>query len=284
MILPKGASYKFIWTEEGRALLSTKTSSLDSLLEQFASNSFSGYMRLTVENKDTLEDGHLLISYGKAVAAEFLGKKKLLSEAGLKGIREAWKLEGIIDLYEFNDVQLKVSVSIEENKEALLMPLKKILGELEKAKLKAKKKPKTVDPPPAKPSKDSESPEGEEIKEAVGDRSAILEKFGLKDPSAEFADTILKGHSLPSNRELNKVAHALKLEIIKALNKKKRFKELDLYVTPTKTSESVEFALDFYVKPIKKDTEERINSAIEITMKDRLDFPFKTSVKIMPPN
>jgi hypothetical protein len=282
MILPKGASYKFIWTTDGRALLSTKTTSLDSLMEQFASNEFSGYMRITVENKDRVEDGYLLLSYGKAIGAEFLGKKTLLSEAGLKGIREAWKLEGIIDLYEFNDVQLKLS--IEENVDALFLPLEKILGELEKAKLKAKKKPKIEDPTPVKISEDSDSATAQETTQTDGDRTAILEKFGLKDPSNEFAESILKGLSLPSDRELSNVARKLKLGIVKELNKKKRFKDLDLYITPLKTSDVVEFTLDFYVKPIQKDTEEKVKSAIGKTMKESLDFPYKTSVKIMPPN
>ncbi len=305
MILPKGASYKFIWTTDGRALLSTKTTSLDSLLKHLASNGFSGYLRITVEREDRLENGYLLMSYGKAVGAEFLGKKKLLSEAGLNGIRSAWKLEGILDLFEFNEVQL--NLSIEENEEALFLPLKKVLKEMEKTKLKAGKTPEKIETPkPAEISKKT----GEDIKETLilqgpeeghievanslekdsmetlKDRMAILEKFGLKDPGEEFGDSIVKGLRLPSERELNQVARELKLGIIKELKKKLPFKvkELDLYVTPTKTSDAVEFALDVYLKPIKKGTEEKVESVIEKTMKERLDFPYKTLVKIMPSN
>jgi hypothetical protein len=314
MILPKGASYKFIWTTDGKALLSTKTTSLDSLLKHLASNGFSGYLRITVEREDMLENGYLLMSYGKAVGAEFLGKKKLLSEAGLKGIRSAWKLEGILDLFEFNEVQTQLS--IEENEEALFLPLKKVLKEMEKAKLKTEKTPEKIEIPKQteiskttvedkkvtqgpKPSQETfnlqASMEGnlkvanslkDDSEEILKDRMAILEKFGLKDPGEEFGDEIVKGLRLPSDRELNQVARELKLGLIKELKKKLPFrvKELDLYVTPTKTSDAVEFALDIYLKPIKKGTEEKVESVINKTMKERLDFPIKTLIKIMPPN
>lgn len=281
MRLPKGASYKLILTKDNH---------MDSLLGELSYEVFTGYIRITVEREKNIEDGYLLFNYGEVVGAQYLGRKEFFSKKALKKIKEAWNLEGILDLHKFTPFQLQIS--LEENSEALLMSIKKILGKKakpkpEKSMVERKSKVKGVIKASKKTSLEVEEIlveknhlVTEDILKKREERRVLLKKFGLKEPEDDFVDVVLQGFNLPSERELNKKSKQLKKEIVKKLKKSKKLKELDLYINPTKLHNIVEFDIDVYVKPLNKKIEEEVKSAIEDTFKEMLSFPYKKGFKI----
>ena len=289
MRLPKGASYKII---------STKGISMDSLLEDLASQGFAGYVRITVEREKRIEDGYLLLKEGCVVGAEFESEETFFSKKAYDEIKKAWRLEGIVDIYKFTDFQIQLS--IEENEEALLnVPAKKapkekpVVKEKEKAKplepAEVQKRPAAPvekQPPisveeiktPPEPLEVSEEPErsvAENIIEKRKERLELLKKFGLREPEDDFVDAILHGFNLPSEKELSDKSRELKKEILSRLKRTANLEELDLYINPAKLDRAVEFNIDVYVKPLNREIEEEVKSTIEKTLKEKLTFPYE---------
>jgi hypothetical protein len=281
MRLPKGASYKLILNKEHH---------MDSLLCNLADQYFTGYIRITVEGEKTIEDGYLLFNCGKVVGAQYIGKKDFFSKKALKKIKEAWNLEGILDLNKFTPFQLQLT--LEENPETLLMTMKKILEikakpETEKSVAERKSKVKEVKEPTKKLSLEveeilveKEHSVTEDILKKREERVALLKKFGLKEPEDDFVDAVLQGFNLPCERDLNKKSKELKKEIVKKLKKSKKLKKLDLYINPAKLHNIVEFDIDVYVKPLNKKIEKEVKSVIDDTFKEMLSFPYKKGFKI----
>jgi hypothetical protein len=303
MRLPIGAPYK---------LISTKSVSQDSLLDQLASEGFSGYLRISVDRKGWIEDGFLLIRDGKILGAEYLGKERLFSQKAWEEVKEVWKLEGIIDIVKFNDYQIQLS--IEENQDTLLLPITdgeetvpERLDEEEVEELErnepgmsgaittseeelAPVESLNVPPPQIKEEKIPEEtievsrvephPVEKDILEKRMERMALLKKFGLKEPEDEFVNSILQKFSLPSDKELNSKSRELKMEILKRLRQTTKLEELDLYINPAKVQDMVEFNIDVYVKPLNKKIEEEVKLTIENTLKEKLKFPYQKGLKI----
>ncbi|GBE56096.1 hypothetical protein BMS3Bbin16_00294 [archaeon BMS3Bbin16] len=291
MRLPKGASYRFIWSEEGRALLSTKNTSLDTVLDELATQFFTGYIRITVERADVLEDGYLLLSFGKLVGAEYDGRETLVGALGLDASRRAWEGEGIVDLYEFNETQLRFA--LEENSAALLVSMDEITEGIEagrdgkqefdqrvEAEEEATREAKRRVEEAEAAAVEEEKTESCDSNDSEVERAALLAKLGLKDPGEDFAEAVLQCFILPSDGELRKESHRLKLEILRALKKKKRFKELDLYITPSRQSEAVLFEIDVYVKPLKKGASELVKTTIDSVFESDVSFPFERKISI----
>jgi hypothetical protein len=294
MRLPKGTSYKF---------LSTKEASLDSVLEDLASEKFSGYLRMTIEGEKGIEDGYLLIKDGDVVGAEFEGGESLFSKKAYKKIKDISKLSGILDIYKFTEFQMQLSV--EENGETLLSAPKKKPAEKIKEEPKAKPKPpepvevtkerepsvekKPAEPPPIEETKPPEPVEAlgepersveEDILEKRKERMAMLKKFGLKEPEDDFVDGILQTFKLPTEKEINKTSKALKKEILSRIKQKTTLEEVDLYIHSSTTEKAVGFSIDVYVKPFNKEIEEEVKSTIEDAMKEKLAFPYEKGLSI----
>jgi hypothetical protein len=273
MRLPKGASYKFI---------STKTGSIDALLKELKSGVFSGYIRLTVENEEKINDGYLLIKDGELIGAEFQGTKTYFSKKGYKKIENAWKLEGIIDVYSFTEFQIQFS--IEENQEALFTtsakkPSEEPFTTIEKTAVKAPEIDVSITP--TEPQKTSEEDSvTEDVRVKRMQRLTLLKKLGLKEPTDDFGDSIVKGIRLPSERELNKKSRELKKEILIRLKQSNKLEAVDIYISPAKFQDIIEFDIDVYVKPLNKKIENAVKSAIENTLKEKLSFPYKKRLKI----
>jgi len=289
MRLPKGASYRFIWSEEGRALLSTKNTSIDALLDELSARFFTGYIRTTVEKDEGLEDGYLLLSFGMLIGAEYAGREKIVGALGLEAVRAAWMGEGIVDFYEFNETQLQYA--IEENGPALLKSVDEITEEFEAGRLKKLKRDEKQREDEVRREAEKQKleavaavpvsePDAVEEEELSVERNALLEKLGLTDPGDGFANAVLQGFGLPSDRELRELSHNLKLEILKALKKKKRFKELDFYITPSRQSEAVLFEIDVYVKPLKKGVDALVKTTIDSVFESEIAFPFERKISI----
>jgi hypothetical protein len=300
MRLPKGASFK---------LISTKNTSFDDLLMELSSQGFDGYFRLSIEGDGGIEDGYVLLKAGDVIGAEYQGKDIIFSEAALEMVKKAWMKEGIIDVYQFSEFQIQLTV--EENEEALLSSYAK------KADVKAKTTPESeaVIPTPevveqpeqavpksldidltSEASKNTglnAQPEiidvleeqnqsiAEGILEKRKERLTLLKKFGLKEPQDDFVDTILKNFNLPSERELNSKSRELKKEILNRLKQSTKLEELDLYINSAKMQNTVEFNIDVYVKPLDKKIEEEVKSTIENTLKEKLNFPYEKGLKII---
>ncbi|RMF91324.1 MAG: DUF2226 domain-containing protein [Methanobacteriota archaeon] len=292
MRLPKGTSYRF---------LSTKQATLDSVLGELASEGFSGYLRLTVEGKKGIEDGYLLIKDGEVVGAEFQGDESLFSAAAYKKIREESAREGIMDIYRFSDFQIQLS--IEENGETLLsVPEKKeaVDAREEKAKAPAEEKavkepagtvaeerpagpPQVEEPAPSEPAQAAAEPERsveKDIMEKRKERMELLKKFGLKEPEDDFVEAILQSFKLPTEKEINRTSKELKRELLQRLRDRMKLEELDLYISSSKTEDSVGFDIDVYIKPFNKELEEKIRSTVEDTMKEKLNFPYEKGLTI----
>ncbi len=289
MRLPKGASYRFTRSGEGRALLSTKNTSLDEILSELAARLFTGYIRVTVEIDAGLEDGYLLLCSGSLVGAGYVGLETVVGAQGLEAVRSAWECEGIVDLYEFNEIQLQYAV--EENSAALLVPVDEIMAGIEAGRVKKQeleeqrkeeetKREAAKRESKAKIEKEEPSTSEEKTEDPVVDRAALLKKLGLKDPDDEFTSVVLQSFNLPSERELSKQSRSFKREILRALKKKKRFKELDLFITPSRLSESVLFEIDVYVKPLKKGTSELVETTIDSVFESDLGFPFEKKISV----
>jgi hypothetical protein len=293
MRLPKGASYRFTRSDEGRALLSTKNTSIDEILGELAARGFTGYIRVTVEIDAGLEDGYLLLCLGSLVGAGYVGLETVVGAQGLEAVRSAWECEGIVDLYEFNEIQLQYAV--EENGAALLVPVDEVMARLEDVRVKKReleeqrkeeeaKREAEIEAAKreseAKIEKEEPSTSEETAEEPVVDRTALLKKLGLNDPDDEFASVVLHSFNLPSDRELSKQSRSLKREILRALKKKKRFKELDLFITPSRLSEYVLFEIDVYVKPLKKGTSELVETTIDSVFESDLGFPFEKKISV----
>ncbi|MFQ5800273.1 MAG: DUF2226 domain-containing protein [Candidatus Hydrothermarchaeales archaeon] len=268
MRLPKGTSYKF---------LSTKDASLDSLREEFVSERFSGYLRMTVESGKEIDDGYLLIKDGEVVGAEFevWGKGSLFGKDAHKKIKEGSKLPGIIDIYKFTDFQIQLS--IEENEEALLLaPHRRAPEEKVEEKLKEKTKP----PQPIEVSVEPERSVEEEVLKKRKGRMELLKKFGLKEPGDGFVDDILQSFKLPTEKEINRKSKELKKEILQRIKKKTKLEEFDLYIHSSKTESAVAFDIDVYVRPFNKKIEEEVKSTIEDAMKEKLEFPYEKELSV----
>ncbi len=246
MRLPKGASYK---------LLSTKDASMDKVLEELSSEKFSGYVRLTIEKDESIEDGYLLLKAGEVVGAEYQGGKTLYGSKAYKKIQQASKTLGIIDIYKFTDFQLQIS--IEENGEALVsLPLIAEVSE-----------------------KHATSVE-EEILRKRGERAALLKKYGLKEPDINFVDSVVQCLSLPNEKEINKKSKELKKEILKVLGERSEIQELDLYIHSNRADNSVGFDIDVYVKPLNKNIEKMLQSIIAEVLQEKITFPYEKGVTI----
>ncbi len=273
MKLPKGASYKFI---------STKSSPLKTLLDELSQTAFTGYIRLTVEQKGELMDGYILFNNGDVVGAESQqGDEILFSKKAFNSVKTAWELEGIADIYSFTDFQIQLS--LEENEEALFKPLSEFVTT---QKVKPKKEAKVHSTPPPSQSIEASTESADENKVAEGiikkreERLAILKKFGLKEPEDEFVESILRGFNLPTEKELNNKSREIKKEILSKLKHLAKFEELDLYINPAKMHDTVEFNIDVYIKPLSKDLEEEVKTAVENTLREMINFPYEKGLKI----
>ncbi len=295
MRLPKGASYKFI---------STKATSIDALLEKLGSENFSGYVRITVEKEGKINDGFLLLKEGVVIGAEFQGTDTHFSKNAYKKIEDVWKLEGIVDMYSYTEFQIQFA--IEENPEALIAPSEKKpskkvetvpkVDEIKtsKERIAPSKPPETppattekttvkapeievpITPSEAMKSSDKdESAVAEDVLEKSNERLKLLKKLGLKEPKNDFVDSILKSVRLPSERELNTKSREIKKGIIKRLNKNTKLEELDVYISPSKLKDIIEFEIAVYAKPLNKKIEKEIKTTIEDTLKEKLSFAYK---------
>jgi len=259
MRLPKGASYR---------LVSTKGISLRALLQELSSQSFTGYLRITVEDEG-LEDGYLLVKNGSVIGAEYAGRETLVSAAAYEKIKDAWRKEGIVDIYSFTEFQMQLAV--EENPEALFS-----------SELKEQPEEEGVVEESAEPEQPVEPEERvkEDILKKRSERLALLKKFGIKEPEDEFVEAILQSFKLPSEKELSAASRELKKEILSRLKESTKAEELDLYISPAKLHDTVELNIDVYVKPLTKEIEEKVKSTIERALKEKVSFPYQKGVTI----
>jgi len=282
MQLPKGESYKFT---------STKNISMSALLDELSSLDFNGYVRLTVERDDNLEDGYLMLKDGVVIGAEFQGEKTLDSKKALDEIKSAWKVEGIVDVYKFSDFQMQIS--LEENEGTLLSS--KTTAQTKKTESKAEKKeekapvedtpaaqpePVVANAPPISENTPDESALAQDIIDKRSERLALLKKFGMAEPEDDFAEAILSGFKMPSDRELNTTSRELKKDIVKKVKDSSKLDEFDLYISPAVLNDTVEFRIEVYIKPYNKKIEKEVQSTIESTLKEKLTFPYEKGLSI----
>lgn len=165
MLIPKGEKVEI-----------RKNCKVADLLDELSNSAFTGYVELYYKSGE-LSKGQLLIRNGNIVAGsveKIVSKKEILGD---KVLDELKKIESCVaEVYVLEDE--KVEKALNWNKNALISPEPRIIVASE---AKRSKTETTVD-----------LTNYREKEIAAPDRKKILEKYGIRDPTPEEIDALIK--------------------------------------------------------------------------------------------